>query len=247
MKIDKWNLAASWILIFLLGYFVALGVPNNINTYTPFESANITVASSKIVAVSEGGGRGSIGSVNVEISPGNGKTLVETNPFIEPDTQLSASTSKRVAEMYTGKSLVNHNIIYSFDISGTVIGGPSAGASMTAATIAAIEGRDINQNAVITGTINPDGSIGRVGSIFEKASAAGESGMNKFLVPKGQETLIRYKEEIKREEVAPGFIIRRVHYIPEEISLNNYTMRKYGMRTIEVEDIEEALSFLTGE
>ena len=49
-----------------------------------------------------------------------------------------------------------------------LIGGPSAGAAIAVATVAAIEGKNVSKDAVITGTIEEGGYIGEVGGVFEK-------------------------------------------------------------------------------
>lgn len=246
MKLNHWQVIAICILGFSLGYFTGLEYP--INTLEPYHPHHISIeasqANANIVAVSQRTGKGNIGSVNVRMVPGNGKTLTDTNPFIEASTQLSASTAKNVAERLVGMRIVKHDIIYSFDITGTVIGGPSAGVSMAVATAAAMKNRSIRDDVVATGSINYDGSIGEVGSIVEKAKAAGEAEMDLFLVPEGQGTFIRYKEEVEREEVAPGFIVRRRNYIPEKMDLNNYTQENYDMRTEEIRNVREALNYM---
>src|SRR3989338_8471943 len=62
--------------------------------------------------------KGLVGSVDVEINPGRGRVLMNTNPFLEPDTQFSAETAASVAETYTKRKLDDRDIIYSFDIDG---------------------------------------------------------------------------------------------------------------------------------
>ena len=64
--------------------------------------------------------------------------------------------------------------------------GPSAGAALTIATIAALKHDSIRSDVVITGTINADGTIGQIGGVLEKAQAAKDIGAKLFLVPVGQ-------------------------------------------------------------
>ncbi len=68
----------------------------------------------------------------------------------------------------------------------TEIGGGSAGAAMTIAMIAAMEGRNISKEVLITGTIEETHIIGKVGAVKEKAIAAKEWGAKMFIVPIGQ-------------------------------------------------------------
>ena len=59
-----------------------------------------------------------------------------------------------VAENFTNMTISNKDSIISFDINGTLLGGPSAGA---ATTITAIEGKTVRPDAAITGTIEAGG------------------------------------------------------------------------------------------
>ncbi|HUG90478.1 MAG TPA: S16 family serine protease, partial [Planctomycetaceae bacterium] len=60
---------------------------------------------------------------------------------------------------------------FSFDVAGR-IDGPSAGALMTAAVLAGLLGDQIDPAVTMTGTINPDGTIGPVGGIPHKIVGA---------------------------------------------------------------------------
>ncbi len=70
----------------------------------------------------------------------------------------------------------------SFEYEGR-IDGPSAGALMTCGVLAAVRGDKVRADAAMTGTINPDGSIGPVGGISHKISGAAAKGMNLILIP----------------------------------------------------------------
>ncbi len=68
------------------------------------------------------------------------------------------------------------------------IGGPSAGLSFTLGIIEDLIATDITggKTIAITGTINPDGSVGDVGGVAQKAVAVRKAGAVAFLVPKGE-------------------------------------------------------------
>ena len=66
------------------------------------------------------------------------------------------------------------------------VDGPSAGAAMALALKAALEGREIRDDIVITGTISEKGEIGEVGGIVEKAIASAKAGKKGILTPKQQ-------------------------------------------------------------
>lgn len=74
---------------------------------------------------------------------------------------------------------------FSFDVAGR-IDGPSAGALMTVAVLAGFLGDEVNPNVTMTGTVNPDGTIGPVGGIPHKLEGAAAAGKTIVLVPGGQ-------------------------------------------------------------
>ncbi|HEX5166731.1 MAG TPA: S16 family serine protease, partial [Thermomicrobiales bacterium] len=74
---------------------------------------------------------------------------------------------------------------FSFDVAGR-IDGPSAGALMTIAVLAGYLGDEIDPTVTMTGTINPDGTIGPVGGIPHKIEGAAAAGKTTVLVPGGQ-------------------------------------------------------------
>ncbi len=64
--------------------------------------------------------------------------------------------------------------------------GPSAGAAMTVGFIALFKGEPIQRGIAMTGTLEPGGQIGPVGSIPDKVRAAAREGYHTILVPRGQ-------------------------------------------------------------
>ncbi|MEA2033645.1 MAG: S16 family serine protease [Euryarchaeota archaeon] len=218
--------------------------PANVNMNVPV-SVPVTESESgscaNIVAVRSDTHSGVMGKVHVELKEGKGNVLVNTNPFVESTTQYSVREAVRVAENYTNINITNRDIIVYFDINGTLIGGPSAGAAITAATIAAIENKEVRQDAAITGTIEEGGRIGQVGGVFEKAVAAEENGMELFLVPMGQKKLIYYEQEIGEREIF-GFTFTRVYYTPKEIDLGEYMKGK--MEAEEVSTIDDVVAYM---
>lgn len=72
------------------------------------------------------------------------------------------------------------------DVSYTITGqidGPSGGAMLTVASLAAIRGTKLLDNVTMTGTISPDGSVGRVGEIPAKLRGAAKAGYKTVLLP----------------------------------------------------------------
>lgn len=206
------------------------------------------MASTKIAAVTSDGSTGIISDLTVEISPGEGRILVDTYPLIGFDFQSAQRTAVEVASMVTGFELDSDGGLKGADVlfvvsapsEGSVevqsIDGPSAGAAATVATIAAIENRTVRKDVVMTGTIQEDGNIGLVGGILEKAKAANDAGARLFLVPSGQSVVTMYREVVR--EVGP---FRRVIYEPIQVDLNEYAENAgWSIRIQEVSTIQEA-------
>ncbi len=201
-------------------------------------------ASVNILAVKQLGEQGVMSKAEVEIRDGKGRILFNTNPFVEPDTQYSVELAAKIAEQYTQKSLAGKDVIYSVSgVDAQLIGGPSAGAAMAAATIAAILGKKIKSNAAITGTIEPTGLIGEVSGIMEKATAAGEAGIKLLLVPKGESVLVYYEQQIV-EERQGAWVVQTINYVPKALDLVEYAQEKWGMEVKEVGNIEEVVGEL---
>ena len=84
---------------------------------------------------------------------------------------------------------------YTYDIGGRA-DGPSAGGLMTVATLAALLGQEIKSDAAMTGTINPDGTIGPVGGIPHKIDGAAAKGKKLVLVPAGSRMSRRRQHQL---------------------------------------------------
>jgi len=210
--------------------------PATAGTFTQERSA-----SANIVAVRSDTEEGVIGKVNVEVKNGTGRVLANTKPFVEPDTQYSVRTAVKVATEYTHSDMNSMDFIVSFDINGTLIGGPSAGAAITAATIAALEGKKVREDVAITGTIEEDGSIGRVGAVFEKAVAAEKNGIRLFLVPKGQRVVTFWERKEVKRQIGP-FSFIQVYYEPKRIDLAEYMRGKMDVQ--EVSSIDDVVKYM---
>lgn len=227
---------------FLLGFLVALilvALNDRIdkNNLEKFDEYGLGIAN--VVAVNSEGD-GLIGFVEAEIVEGDGKILINTNPFLEPDTQFSANVAAEVAQKITGKDLSERNVIFDFNIKSNVVGGPSAGAAMTLALISALENKEARVDVVVTGIILPDGTLGQVGGIAEKAEAANLNGMNTFIVPKGQ-SIFRYYEREVEKRVGKGFTLYNTRYVPKEVNLTKYYEEQGRMNINEAANIEEVI------
>jgi uncharacterized protein len=184
-------------------------------------------------------GNGVTTSLDVQIVPGSGKTLTNVDKLtFWTDTQVSIRTAKSVAEEITSRNLDNYDFVYTINANATAIEGPSAGAALTIATIAAIENRTVNSSVMITGTINSDGTIGPVGSVLEKAIAAKQIGAQLFLVPVSQsvETVTDPQKYCKKVGITQ---ICSLDDMPAKINVSE----KAGIPVIEVNKVGDALKY----
>ncbi|GAG79599.1 unnamed protein product, partial [marine sediment metagenome] len=137
---------------------------------------------------------GVISTITVTIQNGTGRVFVDTLPLTQIDMQGSARLAVKVASNLVEnddnctENPSNYDYFFVVRTSAPIIGGPSAGAIMTVAAIALLERWDINNWTVMTGMINPDGSVGPIGGIPQKIDAAHSVGATRFLIPKGQGT-----------------------------------------------------------
>jgi len=116
------------------------------------------------------------------------------------------------ASMVVGRELIDYAF---YAKSEGFIDGPSAGALFTAGFMAAIMGDEVNPKASMTGTVNPDGTVGMVGGLEHKFRAAIKKGKKILGYPEGNKRFKNEKgllidlEDLAAEHGAPNFAIRR--------------------------------------
>ena len=202
---------------------------------------NPKIARIKAVAVTSGENpTGVVINITVIVTEGNGKVFVSTTPYTEIDMQGSAQLAALTACDLLGIDFTKYDFFYVIEADAPIVGGPSAGAVMTIATIAALKGLKLNPYVYMSGMIYPDGFIGPVGGLNYKLEAAAKSGGKIFLIPKGQRII--YVEEKKVQRI--GFISIITTEI-KKMDLVDYGKR-FGVEVYEVETINDALKFYTG-
>jgi len=190
-------------------------------------------------SIAESAYEGVVMTAHLELREGEGRLLINTRPKIGIDLQTSANTAILVAENITGLSLRDTDVILTVtaDTDTEVLDGPSAGAAITVGLIAAIRNQTIDRAVFMTGTINPDGSVGKIGGVLEKATAAAGFGATKFLVPIGQSVALTYKTE--ESHPAPGLTI--ITSRPESISVKEYLRQQgFNLEVLETGNIMQA-------
>ena len=203
-----------------------------------FNETNVSAATIVVPAVDQDG-NGVATMLDVHIMPGTRRALVDIDKLLFwTDTQNSIRVSRSVSENITGIDLSYYDIIYSIRANASVIEGPSAGAAMTIATIAALLGSDLDTTVMITGIVSHDGTIGPVGEILPKAIAAREIGASLMIVPPGQSEQVVYENREHCQYVGITRICS-MERVPRKIDIE----AESGVRVVEVGTIQEAMVY----
>ena len=204
-----------------------------------FNDTNMSVAMITVPAIDENDS-GVSTTLVVQALPGTGRAMVNIDKLLFwVDTQYSIRTAKDVAQNITGLDLSYYDIVYTIAANASVIEGPSAGAALTVATIAALEGKSVNSSVVMTGTINHDGSIGPVGGVVEKAMAARAAGSELMLVPVSQSEEVSYESVKHCDRIGPTQVCN-MEQIPRRVSVEE----EAGIPVREVMNVEEAIGYI---
>ena len=159
------------------------------------EIINLTAAAKSdygVLAVDEND-KGHLIPLEVIIKSGKGNLFLNVaNVLVDETLQSSAQTAVLVAREVSRKSLFDKDVLINIEAPAQEekisIAGGSAGAAITLAAMAALENGTLRKDVYITGTINEDHTIGRIGAPRAKALAAKENGAVMFLVPVGQKS-----------------------------------------------------------
>jgi len=185
-------------------------------------------------------GKGVATDLSVETRKGSGRTLANIDVLLFwVDTQQSIQTARSTAESITGIDTRPIDLIYSVNAKNvSLIGGPSAGAALTIATIAALEGKQPAHGVMITGTIEDGGAIGGVGGVYEKAAAAKQAGILTFLVPLN-ESKEAFTDPVENCTKDSGYVYCEKTYKTRIVDIG----KDLGINVIEVADIRAALPY----
>jgi uncharacterized protein len=183
--------------------------------------------------------RGILSYITVSTQPGSGHIYIDTWPLAEVDIQGSARLAVQVACEVVQKDWHHYDFFITVRSESPIIGGPSAGGAMAVAVIAALQGWELDSNVVMSGTINPDETVGPVGGLYQKAEAASKVA-DFFLVPEGQTTVL-----VEEQDVVQKGPFHFVTTTQSEVDLVEEG-RKMGLEIKEIYDIRDAVFYLTG-
>ncbi|MBC8500623.1 MAG: hypothetical protein ISS25_00885 [Nanoarchaeota archaeon] len=164
--------------------------------------------------------KGGVADLFLEVKPGKGTIYIDSFPLTKLDTQISTRFANEVACDFLKKDCSKYDFFYTIRAKATIVGGPSAGAAITVLTISVLSDLELDENTILTGTINSGGLIGPVAGINKKIEAAIDNDFTKVLIPKWQSSLNISKIEEKK--------------LDKKITI------------VKVKNLEEALYHLTG-
>ena len=215
---------------------------------------------------------GSTADLYVEIKEGSGRVFLDTTPLTKLDTQVSTRYAKQVACEYYNLPCENYDFFYTIISETGIIGGPSAGAAMSALTALAVMDLDYDDSLALTGTINSGGTVGPVGGVKEKIEAANNLGLKTVLVPLTALDEVLNKEQISKAitltneseydqnnsdsqiinneiiDIENPFEIEVFDWLEEDnLTLENYAKYQLEINAYEVSELDDVLFHLTGQ
>lgn len=170
--------------------------------------------------------------------PGRGDVFVRTQPLAEVDMQGAARLAVLAAGEFSGQDINAWDYYFTVTTDSPIIGGPSAGAAMSAAATSILMDWELDPDVSVTGMINPDLSVGPVGGLLHKAEALASVNVETFLIPAGQ----RVQYTVVATENPDGTVSRR----QEAVDVVQAAQQRWGLEVVEVEDLYEALGAFTG-
>ena len=141
-----------------------------------------------------GGPAGGLGPIYVEVQPNHGnRAPVRIAETVSGGTGGVWRATVWMALLSAAEILDVDPMAWRVTVEAEgAVDGPSAGALLTAVIVAAVRGRPLRPDAIVTGTINPDHTIGPVGGVVEKVEAALAAGRKRIGVPVGQLSVARF-------------------------------------------------------
>ena len=143
-----------------------------------------------------------------------------------PSWRATIWQSVLLGSLYVGTFPTEHRYWVETESLSEKVDGPSAGALFTVAVVAALRGDAVRTDATITGTINPDGSIGPVDGVVQKFDAAIKAGKRRLGYPAG----MRYTKDLSTGKT---------------VDLELFAAER-GATAEVVADIQSAYSLMTG-
>jgi len=161
-------------------------------------------------------GQGILTTITCRAMPGKGDVYISVEPLISVETQQSERTAVKIAAEKAGVDRAKWDVFFKIVAPAESVDGPSGGAAMALLAYAELSGKTPRRDLVVTGSIERDGRIGKIGGVLAKAEAVHNQGLSVFLVPLGQG-------------------------VQEGVDLTQVAWEKWKMTVVEIKDIDEAL------
>ncbi len=224
-------------LIILSLLFLPLSLPLKLIAMD-YRSVSLLVPA--VVTLQNGTEIGVTAKLTVYTAPGQGNVYIATNPIAGIDTEAAARIAFLVATYLAGVNPYKVNAYISFSTSSLMIEGPSAGVAMAVAILASLRGDHLRNDVIVTGMVNPDGTVGPVGGLLAKLQAAAKSGAKYFLIPLGQR--YTYVTKIVKKQVGP-ITITKEEAVPVDLAKVG---KKLGVKVVEISTVRQAYEYFTG-
>lgn len=187
----------------------------------PISSVCSGFASSAVPAVvtDDAGESGYLIPVSLTLIAGHGKIYIPTKPVIGLSTQSSVETAVKYAFLESNRSLNECDVLVKIEGKGITghVEGPSAGAAFSLLTYAALNNLTFPADVTMTGAVDEDGRVLRVGGLYEKLKMAANNGIKYFLSP--------------------------INTLSEKVLLKKLE-NQYGVTVLEVKRVNEAIGFV---
>ncbi|MBI2572334.1 hypothetical protein HYV86_00580 [Candidatus Woesearchaeota archaeon] len=199
---------------------------------------------------------GSQADLYLEVQEGSGRVFLDTQPATKVDTQISTRFAKEIACEHYDLDCDNYDFIYTIKSSSSIIGGPSAGAAISALTAIAMMDLDYDEKVAITGTINSGAIVGPVGGVKEKIDAAQAAGLQKVLIAAGTNIEPSHKIAVTISgnnsnsttitDSSDEDNKNNQSKLPEIFNFTTYKNENLHIDVVEVLNLDEVLFHLTG-
>jgi len=145
---------------------------------------NITVHGIAVFNDSTGG---ELVDIDLFLRAGYGGFLLDvSDKTFGSDFQETLTLIKSYAQSFTGRNLAYKDVVIRVDTSAESIQGASGSAAIVVGLIAMLQNKTLKDGDVLTGVLQPDGTLTSVNSLDAKVAVAKKVGVKEFLIPKVQ-------------------------------------------------------------
>ena len=185
---------ATYVALDRLGYDVTITVGQAVSDVVPDSPADGVIEPGDVITAIDGEAfddPDDLTRLLEDEAPGDEVTVsLQTAPGVDEDVELALvaspdDPSRAIMGVQVTPIAMDFEFPFEVTIDTGDVGGPSAGLAFTLALIDDLTPGDLTGGAdvAVTGTIQPDGTVGPIGGAGQKAAAVREDGLDLFLVP----------------------------------------------------------------